>query len=99
MLNKSSSILDFQRALIKKFGLDVFTVVKSDKLGPDHLVFQSRSNHEVELSVVAEEGRPGHFSIQVEVAMDQLDFDISEARDHLSLDETLAIFSNYATPA
>jgi hypothetical protein len=99
MLNKDSSILEFQQALIRKFGPDIFTPVDPDRLGSNHLVFRCRSNDELEFSVVAEADHPGHFSIQVEAGIDQPDFDIPEVRDHLSLDETLAIFSKYATPA
>lgn len=99
MLNKDSSILEFQQALIQKFGSDIFTPVDTDRLGSNHLVFRCRSNDELEISVVAESDHPGHFSIQVEEGIDQPNFDIPEVRDHLSLDETLAIFSKYAKPA
>ena len=99
-LTKIPSIQKFHQTLIHKFGSDAFTVSEySNKLGPNHLVFRSRSHQEVELSVVAEEGHTNLFSIQVEVAIDQPDFDIPVVKDHLSLDETLAIFSRYATPA
>ena len=48
--------------------------------------------------MVAEEGNTNLFSIQVEVAIDQPDFDIPVVKDHLSLDETLAIFSEVCRP-
>ena len=100
MLTKIPSIQKFHLTLIHRFGSDAFTVTEySNKLGPNHLVFRPRSNQEVELSVVAEEGNTNLFSVQVEIAIDHPDFDIPVVKDHLSLDETLAIFSSYAAPA
>jgi hypothetical protein len=100
MLTKIPSIQKFHRTLIHRFGSDAFTVAEcSNKLGPNHVVFRSRSNQEVELSVVAEEGNTNLFSIQVEIAFGHPDFGILVVDDHLSLDEMLAIFSRYAAPA
>lgn len=63
----------------------------------DHVVFTNSGDKRIELSVVAyeDELHRGHYSIQVEVGMNQPAFDIPFVKENLSIEDVLNIFATY----
>ncbi len=101
MQNKNSEITMLYHAVIKRFGPDVFIPTMSDKLGANHIVFANSHDKRIELFVVAYEDdlRRGHYSIQVEVGMNEPDSGIPVVKENQSIDDVLNIFAEYRTHA
>ena len=97
----NSEIDQLHRALIKRFGPNAFVPVRSDKFSAHHAVFASSQDKRVELFVMAhkEESQKGRYSVQVEVGMDQPDFDIVVREDSLPLEKVLDVFAKNQTYA
>jgi len=97
MQNKNTEITRLYQAITKRFGPDVYVPTQSEKLGANHVVFANSRDKRIELSVVAyeDELRRGHYSIQVEVDMNQLDCDIPVVKENLSIEGVLDIFAAY----
>ena len=95
----NSEINQLHQALIKRFGPDAFVQVRSDKFFAHRAVFASSQDKRVELFVMAhkEESQKGRYSVQVEVGMDQPDFDIVVHEDNLPLDKVLNVFAENQT--
>jgi hypothetical protein len=95
----NSEINQLRQALINRFGPDAFVQVRSDKYSGHYAVFASSQDRRVELFVRAhkQESQRGRYSVQVEVAMDQPDFDIVVHEHNLPLDKVLNVFAENQT--
>lgn len=87
MHTKNERIAMLESALIERFGSGAYSPEGSERLGSNHQVFRSRSNHELEISVVAggEGQTEDRYSVQVEVRMREPDLDIPLVANKLSL--------------
>ena len=72
--------------------------VRGEQLGSNHVVYRSRTNHGIEVSVVATATGSNipRYSVQVEVDMTEPDCDIAFIGDDLSLDEVLTVLGRYS---
>jgi hypothetical protein len=88
---KDKAIRVLDAAVGQSFGQDAFEA-RGERLGANHVVYRSRANQDVEISVVAdEEETTNRYSVQVEVGMTEPDFAIPLVQEGLSLEEVLVV--------
>lgn len=71
--------------------------MEGERLAENHVVYKVGTESEIEFSVIAPcSGQAqGTYSVQIEVDVDQPDFDIPYAGDELSLEAVLKLFGQF----
>ena len=96
MNDKDKAVRVLDAAVGRRFGNGQFDV-RGEHLGTNHVVYRSRTNRGIEVSVVATATGSNipRYSVQVEVDMTEPDCDIPFIGDDLSLDEVLTVLGRY----